>query len=217
MLACWSALAVAGVPANAPAHLMTVKAVQAQYWPDHPNPAYLASQIETESCVSLTARLCWSPHAELKTSREYGFGLGQITVTPAFNNFTAARQLAPELKSWQWADRFDARKQVVTLVLMDRTLYRSCTKLMTTGREAYACALASYNGGLGGTMADRRLCANTQGCDPRKWFGNVERTSLKAKKPVSGYGKSFFDINRAYPVAIMDQRRPKYDPFFKGK
>ena len=39
----------------------------------------LGALIEKESCISLEHRTCWSTAARLKTSREEGAGLGQIT------------------------------------------------------------------------------------------------------------------------------------------
>jgi len=76
------------------------------------------------------------------------------------------------------------------------------------GRLAFA--LAAYNGGLGGTYSDIKLCRHTEGCDPGLWFGNVEHTSLKAKTKVVGYGQTFFDINRGYVRNVLIERRPKY-------
>jgi len=76
--------------------------------------------------------------------------------------------------------------------------------------DRLAMAFAAYNGGGGGLASDRRACAGTHGCDPGKWFGNVERTSLKAKAAVPGYGQSFFQINRDYVRNIMIARRVRY-------
>jgi membrane-bound lytic murein transglycosylase MltF len=50
----------------------------------------------------------------------------------------------------------------------------------------------------------------TKGCDPEKWFGNVEKTSLKAKTAVKGYGQSFYQINRGYVRSIWFDRRQRY-------
>lgn len=53
--------------------------VQALLWPAAPQPEVMAAQIERETCITLTHRTCWSPRAELKTSRENGVGFGQVT------------------------------------------------------------------------------------------------------------------------------------------
>lgn len=64
-------------------------------------------------------------------------------------------------------------------------------------------------------MKDRTLCIYTKGCDPTKWWDNVERTSNKSKVPVKGYGMSFFDINREYVrrTIRLKPRRAKYVPY----
>jgi membrane-bound lytic murein transglycosylase MltF len=79
-----------------------------------------------------------------------------------------------------------------------------------TPLDRLAMTLASYNGGRGGLTNDRRMCAASPGCDPSRWFGNVERTSRKAKTAAKGYGKSFFETNREYPRNILLLRRVRY-------
>lgn len=206
------------IPAAAPAVIAVLCAVYPGIWPGHPVPSALAAQIEQETCVTLKSKKCFSPHAELKTTREYGFGLGQITITPAFNNFNAVRQQYAALRNWQWQDRFNTRQQLVALVSMDHTGYVACSSLFNGPYEALACSLSAYNGGLGGVRADRRLCGNTAGCDPRLWFGNVERVSTKAKTAAKGYGQSFYQINREYVRNVLFTRREKYvQPMTCGK
>lgn len=205
------------IPAKAAAVIALVKVLLPVYWPGHPMPDALPAQAEQESCVSLTARLCMDPTIENHAPRnngEIGIGVFQLTKTNSFDNFAAARKLAPELKGWTWADRHDLRKQVVAGMLMDKANYSSCSRWMTDARESYACALSAYNGGLGGVMADRRLCSNTKGCDPAKWFGGVAQVSTKGKKPLSGYAKSAYQINREYVENIINVRRPRYTPYF---
>ena len=65
-------------------------------------------------------------------------------------------------------------------------------------------------------MSDRRVCQATAGCDPGRWFGHVEKTSLKARAAIKGYGKSFFDINREYVVNVLQVRRSKYIAAMEG-
>jgi membrane-bound lytic murein transglycosylase MltF len=84
-----------------------------------------------------------------------------------------------------------------------------------TGDDRFAMMFAAYNGGIGGVLSDIKVCESTSGCDPYKWFDNVEKTSLKAKTKVTGYGKSFFDINREYPRNIMFLRNRHYQELIK--
>lgn len=200
------------LPILAPAAVAALCALVPAHWPALPQPAVLAAQIEQETCVRLTDRTCYSPAAQLKTAREYGFNYGQITVTAAFNNFQTVRRLDAALASWQWADRLDGAKGLIALLAMDRQAYNACAPLMAQGADRMACMLAVYNGGLGGFRSDRRLCSNTRGCDPTRWFGNVADTSLKARKPAAGYGQSFFQINRGYVSSVLGPRLPKYGP-----
>jgi hypothetical protein len=197
-------------------YLPLVRAESAALWADHPHPAYLAAQIEQETCPSLKSKLCWNPRAELKTSREYGFGLGQLTVTSRFNNFEESKKWDKSLRDWQWSDRFDAKYQIRALVAYDRNLYRQIRGAADADNQ-YAFALSAYNGGLGGLLKDRELCRNTKGCDESRWWGHVEHTSLKAKTAVSGYGQSFFKVNRDYVVNVMRVRAPRYESAFPAK
>jgi hypothetical protein len=200
-------------PAGALAHLPTLAAEITAHWPQASPRSALAAQVEQETCYSLTHRKCWSPTAELKTAREYGFGLGQLTVTSRFDNFAAARDLHPSLRDWQWTDRYDATRQLRTMVLMDRGAYRRLSGVPDNWQRL-AMTLSAYNGGTSGVLADRRLCASIGGCDPDQWFGHVERHSLKAKTKTAGYGQSFFAINREYVRNVLYVRRGRYVQWF---
>lgn len=210
--------APAGIPQNFMFHKDTLVEVMKRKWPDIPYPSAIAGQIEQETCITLTHKKCWSRFAELKTSRERGVGLGQHTMTSRFDALAEARGLDDDLKEWNWDSPYSAEMQMTGLLAMMKRnygIFKSTSEL-----DRYAFALAAYNGGIGGIHADQRICRNTKGCDDKLWFGNVENTSLKAKVKVSGYGKSFFEINREYPVNILMKRRQKYkpfiDPFFEG-
>ena len=168
----------------------------------------LMAQVDKETCAHAKHRLCWNPMAELKTSREYGFGLGQLTITSRFNGFEEVRQ-HPALKQWTWDDRYNPRYQLRALVVKDLQAWRQA-KDTATAMDRMAMMLAAYNGGIGGLNADRRTCRATPGCNPSRWFGHVERTSYKARVAVKGYGKSFFEINREYVSQILGPRRIPY-------
>lgn len=199
-------------PAAAVPLLPLLQAEQRAWWPDHPRPSALGGQVEQETCPSLTHRKCWSPRAELRTSRERGVGLGQITRTARFDALAELRAQYPrQLAGWSWDDAtlYDARLQLRALVLMDLRNWRALRDV-PAALERLAMALAAYSGGQGGLASDRRACAATPGCDPARWWGHVEHTSLKAKTAVAGYGKSWFAINREYPRNIIHVRRVRY-------
>lgn len=199
----------ASIPPNAAKYLPILIEEADDVWFEMPLPSALAAQVEQETCISLTHSKCWNPHAELKTSREYGFGLGQLTVTSRFNAFEEVREMDRGLKAWKWEDRYDPRMQLRALVIKDRFNWRQFPDAASV-EDQLAFALAAYNGGVGGTRADKKLCSATPGCNPREWFDNVALTSLKAKTKVKGYGKSFFEINREYVYNILKIRRQKY-------
>ncbi len=207
----------AGVPPPAAIPLLPIlKAQQLQFWPDMPMPSALGAQVEQETCISLKHRWCWNPRAELKTSREQGVGLGQLTRAFRANGSTRFDSLSElvdthpeELRGLSWENRYDPTLQLRALVLKNLQGCR-LVRQASTPVDWLAMCFAAYNGGLGGLNSDRRSCAGTPGCNPGKWFGHVERTSLKAKTAVPGYGKSFFEINREYVTNVLVTRRPRY-------
>jgi len=71
----------AEVPKNFLQHKDTLVKVMKSSWNDITIPSVIPGLIEQETCYSLTHPRCWSSMAKLETSREYGFGLGQLTVT----------------------------------------------------------------------------------------------------------------------------------------
>lgn len=182
------------------------------------NKAWFAGQIEQESCISLRHSRCWSSKVELKTPREYGFGLGQLTTayrpdgSVRFNAFEEVRGLDAKLRNWTWENRFDASMQIRAIMVKNRQAYKSVTYSVTNGDDAAAMMFAAYNGGIGGLLSDRKLCQATKGCNPNIWWGNVEKTSNKSRAKWHGYGKSAFEINREYPHLIMKVRSMKYQP-----
>lgn len=165
--------------------------------------------MEQETCYSLTHSKCWNPKAELKTSREYGFGLGQLTVTSKFNAFAEVKSMDSSLKDWSWENRYDPQFQLRALVVKMRFNYDLTPKTAEpTNRQQFATA--GYNGGIYGTLGEIKLCKATKGCDPDVWFGHVEKTSKKSKKAIGEYAKSFFDINREYVRNVFIVRIDRY-------
>lgn len=216
---CTSVMAQA-VPDNAKKYLPTLKLQVESIWPAMEKPQFFAGQIEQETCISLKSKGCWNPNTELKTSREYGFGLGQITIAydakgkERFNNFKILTGKYKQLTAWKYADRFNPSYQVDALLLLDKESYNGASKLTTSEPDRYSFMFSAYNGGLGGLIQDRKLCMQFKGCDPSKWYGNVANHSFKSKTKIKGYGQSAFDINRGYVSNIEQVRSLKYEPFF---
>lgn len=198
----------AQLPERAQQYLPVLSSEIESTWPAMKQRDVFGAQVEQETCASLRSSQCWSPHAEIKTKQEYGFGLGQLTVTKRFNTFNEVKALDRQLKDWAWEDRYDARLQLRAMLLKDRYNYDRFKTVYPDDRILFA--LAAYNGGLGGTMLDAKMCAATPNCDETRWFDNVERTSYKAKVKVKGYGKSFYEINREYVRNIWYVRRSRY-------
>lgn len=207
------------LPVNAQTNFPILLEQIEEFWPEYELPWVLAGQVEKETCITLKHSKCWSRHAELKTSREFGFGLGQLTIaykadgSVRFNAWEEVKLLHPALKDWKWEDRKDAKLQLIAVVVRDKMEYAR-VKGAANPREHTAMFLNSYNGGFGGLTQDRKLCSTKPNCNPAYWFGHVEKYSYKSRVAVKGYGKSFFDISRAYPPEIMDVRSAKYKPFF---
>lgn len=194
--------------------------VQGMLWADAPTPEVMAAQVERETCISLTHSKCWSPRAELKTSRENGIGFGQVTRafnadgSLRFDKQAELRAAHPELRDWTWERRYDPILQLQGLVLMDRTGYARWRPLAASDRDGWAFGLAGYNGGDGGVGKDRLLCTKVAGCDPARWFGHVELHSTKSRTKWQGYGESPYSINRGYVRQVL-QRAPAYRSFWE--
>jgi len=206
------------IPAGAHAHLPALKGELRANWPDHPAPEVVAALVEHESCVSLKSARCWNPKSQLKTQREEGAGFGQITRayksdgTLRFDALAEMRTRHPvALAGFNWANVY-ARPdlQLRTLVLQSRDNFQSL-RVVADPRERLAMADAAYNGGLGGVQAERRACGLKAGCDPQRWFGNVEVVCLKSRRPLYG-GRSACDINRHHVTDVLLVRSPKYRP-----
>lgn len=197
---------------------LVVQEIDSQ-WPSIPRRSYVGALIEQESCVTLRSTRCWSPTARLKTSREEGAGLGQLTRAWSadgslrFDALAEVRALDPQaLAGLTWQSVYERADLGVRAILVK---LRDCdTRMQRLGpfepMVRVAFCDAAYNGGLGGLSQDRKLCALTTGCDAAQWFGNVERTSNKSRVKWQGYGKSAFDINREHVDMTVRVRRPKY-------
>ncbi|GAA5787313.1 hypothetical protein [Chitiniphilus shinanonensis] len=205
----------AELPDNARRNLPILVEEQARWWPALRTPSVLAAQVEQETCASLHSAACWNERAELKTSREYGFGLGQCTTayradgSERFSCHGELRARHPEaLAMWSWRNRYDARLQLRALVLQDKALHAATARHAATEQDALAFMLNQYNAGPGMLARSRADCARRAGCDPGRWFGHVARAAGPSK--TAGYTRSFYAISREYVHNVLAVRRARY-------
>jgi hypothetical protein len=212
----WSIDVNTYIPPRAFPLLDLVKSESNRLMPNMPYPYYFGALIEHESCISLTHSRCWSPTSQLKSQREIGIGLSQLS--KAYNpdgsvRFDVLSDLAKrhkqELKELSWntvRDRPDL--QIRAMILLSRGNYNALYTIQDP-YERLAMTDVAYNGGLGGLQKERRVCGLSANCDPNKWFDNVERYCLKSKKPIYA-GRSACTISRNHPVDTLKHRMPKY-------
>lgn len=189
------------------------------YYPEMTEISILAAQVEQETCRSLKSPTCWSPLAQLKTSREQGVGFSQATRTFYASGrirFDVLQEMVDkypkELKGYSWNNWQDPVMQARLLVLKDRD---TCNRIKNaaTKMDQYQLCMSAYNGGSTGLSNDRLSCRAKPGCNPNVWFGNVETAGIKSKVEIPGYGRSANSINRTYVSNIFGPRRPKYLKF----
>lgn len=181
------------------------------HWPAAPSKEIAAGQVEQESR--------WKATARLKTSREDGRGLVQITTAydaagrERFNAFRDAMAYKA-LRGWDWrADPENVRYQLAYLVLRDKDAYQQFDRYFDSDADRWAAALVAYNAG-GGTVIGRRARArDSPGVNPRKWFGadglEAVRLPYESRKL---YGRDLGEMRNEYPRIIIKTRAPKYRP-----
>ncbi len=173
--------------------------------------------IEHESCVNLTHSKCWNPKSRLRTPREEGAGLGQLTRafkadgSIRFDALAELRSKHPKaLAELSWSNIYSRPDlQIRALLLMSKTNYLYYLKYSESIDDALAFADAAYNGGIGGLDNERRACKLSSNCNHKKWFGNVEKFCLKSKVALYG-NRSACDINRHHVHDVLKVRLNKY-------
>lgn len=208
------------IPAKALEHLPTLTAQVKEVWPTMPAPNYFGALIEHESCISLKHSRCWDPTSRLKSDREEGAGLGQLTRafksdgSTRFDALEDSKRLDPRgLNELRWETIYQRPDlQIRVVVLMTRASWNRLVKLVPDDEPRLAMTDAAYNGGMGGVLNERRACGLRDDCDPNKWFGHVEKVCLKSTKPLYA-GRSACDINRHHVHDVLHTRMAKY----KGK
>lgn len=209
------------IPTNAYALLPTLKSETDRIFSDTGTPEYFGGLIEQESCISLTHSRCWKPSSQLKTSREEGAGVGQLT--RAYNQdgsirFDALTDLrnryTSELKELSWSNVYQRPDlQIRSILLMSRDNWKRFPEVRDPFQRV-AFMDAAYNGGAGGAVKERLQCGLTKGCNPQFWFGHVEKVCLKSKKPIYG-NRSACDINREHVDLVIHYRMNKYVPYLR--
>lgn len=203
------------IPPQAHQYLPTLKTEVQRHFKDVPHAGYHAALIEHESGCFYLKKKCWNPRSELKSAREQGAGLGQITRAyrkDGSTRFDALQEMVdryPQLKGWSWSNVFDRPDlQLRAVVLKTEADYRHFVRVARDRHQALLFADAAYNGGRGGVEAERRACHLAPGCDPKVWTGNVERFCMKSKAPIYG-SRSPCDINRHHVHDVL-ARAGKY-------
>lgn len=184
-----------------------------------PHPEYFPALIEHESCISLTHSKCWKSTSRLKTSKEEGIGLGQLTRTwkngkLRFDTLADMKRAYPrELGELSWStiqNRSDL--QIRTMIVMTRDNYKSLYAVKDT-YERTKMADSAYNGGRLNVERSRRVCAMSKGCNPQIWFNNVERYNQKPNVILYG-DRTVRQINNHHVRDVFEVRIHKFQPFF---
>ena len=194
------------IPERARPLLPVLSASLDEHWPAAPLRHVTAGQVEQESA--------WKERAQLKTSRELGRGLVQLTIayradgTERFNSYRDAVRMRA-LSGWDWrADPFNIRYQATYLVLRDRAEFAGMRKLMVDDEQAWRAALVAYNAGQGRVLK-RRAYATAAGMPADRWSGGLEH----AHGPVEAallYGKPLWQAVNHYPQTVF-RKAAKYE------
>lgn len=179
--------------------------------------AYFGGLVEHETGPCPGGRKCWRPTAQLKTAREEGAGLGQLTRAWSpdgrlrFDALTEMRSRHPVLAELDWATVYHRPDlQLRALVLKSRDDWR----WIGAGARIEFVDLA-YNAGRGRVSQDRRACGMMEGCDPAQWWGHVELTCTAGRAPIYGT-RSACDISRRHVSDVLN-RAAKYGVALRPK
>lgn len=156
-------------------------------WGMGPPVALFGAQIQAESG--------WNPAAR----SAYAAGLSQFIPSTADAMAKKYADLGPQAQPLnpQWAIR--------ALVRYDHDIYfgRFVNAVApATDCDRWAFTLSGYNGGEGWISRDRSLCSQRAGCDPARWYGNVERYTARSESNARE--------NREYPRRIELRYQPNY-------
>jgi hypothetical protein len=195
----------AEIPDRAKALLPVLSGAVNQHWPNAPLRHIPAGQVEQESS--------WKQAATLKTSRELGRGLVQLTIayradgSERFNAYKDAVRFKA-LAAWDWRkDPYNTHYQLTYLVLTDRSNFALVRPHMINDEEAFRAALVCYNAGQGRWLS-RRAMARSMGLPADRWAGGLE-LAHGSKEDVLLYGRALWQAVNEYPRVIFS-RSEKY-------
>lgn len=207
------------IPKQAFQYFPLISSEASRLMPELKYKHYIPSLIEHESCISLKHKRCWNPSSELKTNRERGIGLPQLTI--AYNKdgsvrFDKLTELAQahkqELKELSWLNVISRPDlQIRALILLVKENY-SKLQGVKNSYQRLKMSDAAYNGGYGGLNNERIACGLAKNCDPQIWDNNVEKYCLKSKKILYG-NRSACTINRNHVFLVFENMK-KYKEHF---
>ena len=185
------------------------------------DPYYFAALIEHESCICITptrrCRRCFNPTSRLKTKREEGAGLFQLTRAYRRNGSirfdiikTLKRKYSNELSELNWGNVYSRPDlQIIAGLLLWKSNYDNLPKhLDPLVKRRFTDSI--FNGGTKFFNRERRSCGLKRGCNPNLWYGNVADSSSGRNKRALYSGKTAWQINRRH-VKDVEQRMSKYE------
>lgn len=175
--------------------------IEAQQWPGIVYPQVPAGQVEQESS--------WKKRAELRTSREHGRGLVQLTIayrddgSERFNSYREAVASFQALATWDWqAEPYRVDYQLTYLVLQDRANAQRVRALgIVDPAETWKAALVCYNAGPGRVLK-RRAYALARGLPAERWSGGLDQAHGPAEDRIL-YGRPLWQAVNEYPLKIF--------------
>jgi hypothetical protein len=188
-----------------------------QYWPDASYKQNEPGKLDRETaCPNM--KKCWNPKVQLKTSREWGIGLSEVTIaynkdgTVRFNNFVEAkRKYKEQLAGWNFEGeaKYEAKYHIIYSVLEDKSNFQRMKMLFVSDIDRWAGTLVSYNAGAGRVNSRFTICKITPNCDKGKWFGGLDTVASLAEKNLI-YGVSLQQRVNDYPRDVIFIRSLKY-------
>lgn len=202
---CCDPLFAADALTRAKAYIPLYRELLDAHWSGMPLPHLPCGQVEQESS--------WKERATLKTSRELGSGLTQMTIayrsdgSERFNIYREAVKWRA-LRGWDWqSDPYNVRYQLTFLVLQDRSNFTTMRTMFLNDTEAWKAALICYNAGPGRVMS-RRSVARIRGQPMDRWTGGLDSTYNDGEKRLL-YGRPLWKAVNEYPLKVF-QRAEKY-------